>query len=125
MQINNIQDYNTKRTGFGAKLQILQRHHYQGKAVPNNELIKKFEEKAKAIGSPKDLIKINIGPLYADSKDYTDITAKYIKQGGKVIKKSTWENGIHLNSTEQREYENGVIEGFIDEVAKLIKRKDR
>lgn len=125
MQINNIQNYNTKRTGFGAKLQILQRYHYQGKAVPNNGLIKNYVEKAKAIGSPKDLIKINIEPLYADSINHTHITAKYIRQGGKVVKKSTWENGRHLNLAEQREYEDGVIEGFIDEVEKLIKSKGK
>ena len=121
MKTNNIQTSNS--LSFGAKLQISRRTCVRGKKFIDKELTKQYFKKAEEIGTSKDLIKFDIGPLYKNDDKHIGIRAQFIRQGGKIKKQANYENGPAFNTKELKEYINMIINGTLDEFQKLFTKK--
>ena len=121
MKTNNIQTSNS--LSFGAKLQISRRTCVRGKKFIDKELTNQYFKKAEGIGTSKDLIKFDIGPLYKNDDKHIGIRAQFIRQGGKIKKQANYENGPAFNTKELKEYINIIINGTLDEFQKLFTKK--
>lgn len=113
MNTKNIQTNNSLR--FGAKLQISRRTCVRGKKFIDKELTNQYIKKAEGIGTSKDLIKFDIGPLYRNDDKHIGIRAQFINHGGKIKKQANYENGPAFNVKELKEYVNMIISGTLDE----------
>ena len=118
MKTNNIKASNSLR--FGAKLQISRRTCVRGKKFIDKELTNQYFKKAEGIGTSKDSIKFDIGPLYKNDDKHIGIRAQFIRQGGKIKKQANYENGSAFNAKELKEYVNMIINGTLDEFQKLF-----